>query len=548
MTNFAGPDLVKRVVAAEVFHVWAKRRGGDNTPNAAGSDGGETLNGKTDSPPPAAATIAPVATTIASASTTVASDTTTIASTATTVAPAATTVPAAATVAPYPTTIAPAAATIASDATPIAPAATGRVGDIRSAAGGQLSWEENASLKLAGHGDPNEQPATATVTAMAGGGGAAAAAALASAAEANSDITTAGLTTATPPTLAMEVEVGLSPVPTPAMTAPGGGGGGERSPVVKISDGDVINLAGPASSPGGPRVELKMTVGELRKARLARSAEFKQLLMAMLNDPIVQAGELDVVTQSNCPTPQLTEHNSSGAAAAAAAARSHAAAARALEDTTRAMALLASGRERDRAGQGGSGFAEGPAPVPNCSSSAQEARSGGYTNGGSGGGSVDLGVGVVPSREQRPERRYLMTDLSEHGPAGCVERPVDPPLHRLKRARPDADLGGGGVGGNGGGKRPCGVGGEGQGQGAAMVGVGVEQYVGGAGEMAASSKRRRQLWMVAIRENELRHERRKEEARKEYETRQQELLRWMIDEEAGRHNDLDGDAGPPPMV
>ena len=77
--------------------------------------------------------------------------------------------------------------------------------------------------------------------------------------------------------------------------------------------------------------------------------------------------------------------------------------------------------------------------------------------------------------------------------------------------------------------------------------MGVE-HGAGVGEMAASSKRRRQLWMLAIRENELRHERRKEEARKEYESRQQELLRWMIDEEAGRHNALDGDAGPPPMV
>ena len=81
-----------------------------------------------------------------------------------------------------------------------------------------------------------------------------------------------------------------------------------------------------------------------------------------------------------------------------------------------------------------------------------------------------------------------------------------------------------------------------------MAGMGAEQHAGGDDGMAVSSKRRRQLWMLAIRENELRHERRKEEARKEYETRQQELLRWMIDEEAGRHNALDGDAGPPPMV
>lgn len=534
MTNFAGPDLVKRVVAAEVFHVWAKRRGGDNAPCAAGSDGGETANDKTDPPPPAATTTAAVATTVASASTTVAPAATTIASAATIESPAAATIASAPrTVAPAAATIAPAATTLTSVATTIASASTERVGDIKSSAGGQLPWAENASLKLAGHRDPNEKPAE---------GGGAAAAALTSRAAGNGDITTAGLTTGTPPSPAMRVEVGLSPAPTPAKAAPEEAAGGVRSPLVKINDADVINLAGPASSPGGPRVELKMTVGELRKARLARSAEFKQLLMAMLNDPIVQAGELDVVTQSNCPTPQLTEHNSSGAAAAAAAARSHAAAARALEDTTRAMALLASGRERDRAGHGGGGFAEGPAPVPNASSNTQEAQSGELTNGGGGGGgSMDLRLGVVPPREQRPERRFLTADLSEHGPAGCAERPAEPPLHRLKRARPDADLGGGG-----GGKQPRGVGGEGQG--AAMVGMGVEQHGGGVGEMAASSKRRRQLWMLAIRENELRHERRKEEARKEYETRQQELLRWMIDEEAGRHNALDGDAGPPPMV
>lgn len=521
MTNFAGPDLVKRVVAAEVFHVWAKRRGDAIASGAAGSDGGESTNcAKTDPPPPSPA-----------------------------------------------------------GGAKIALPATGKIGNLDGADRGKIRSVETSSFKLADHRGPNEESATAAAAvegpavggvatargeAVAAGGGAVAVAvgggavaagrgtvavgggavALTSAAALNGDMDGAGLAanTTTPPTPAMEVEVGLSPAP---MTSPGGGGGGgERSPTLKITDDDVINLAGPVSSPGGPRIELKMTVGELRKARLSRSAEFKQLLMAMLNDPIVQAGELDVVTQSNCPTPRLTEHNSSGAAAAAAAARSQAAAARALEDTTRAMALLASGRERDKAeGHGGGGYAEGPAPVPNANGNAQETRSGGgFSNGGGGGGSMDLGLAPPPPREQRLERRGLTTESADPGGAvSSAEKLVDPSLHRVKRGRPDNELGGEG----GGGKRASGTGSEGLGAG--VVGVGGEHDGDGCG-LASSSKRRRRLWMLAIRENEMRHERRKEEARKEYETRQQELLRWMIDEEAGRHNDLDGDAGPPPIA
>lgn len=65
-------------------------------------------------------------------------------------------------------------------------------------------------------------------------------------------------------------------------------------------------------------------------------------------------------------------------------------------------------------------------------------------------------------------------------------------------------------------------------------------------EAAMNSKRRRQLWMREISLNERRYERRKEEARRHFEARQQQLLRWMVNEEAGRHDGLDGNAGPPP--
>ncbi|CAN0502914.1 unnamed protein product, partial [Ectocarpus sp. 8 AP-2014] len=66
--------------------------------------------------------------------------------------------------------------------------------------------------------------------------------------------------------------------------------------------------------------------------------------------------------------------------------------------------------------------------------------------------------------------------------------------------------------------------------------------------ITTASSQRRQLWALAIRENELRHERMKEDSRSDYDVRQKELLSWMVDEEAGRHDHLDGTAGPPPPV
>ena len=57
--------------------------------------------------------------------------------------------------------------------------------------------------------------------------------------------------------------------------------------------------------------------------------------------------------------------------------------------------------------------------------------------------------------------------------------------------------------------------------------------------ISTASSQRRQLWALAIRENELRYERDKEDARVEYDARQKELLQWMIDEEAGRHDAAD---------
>lgn len=491
MTNFTGPDLVKRLVAAEVFHVWAKRRG-ETFAAPSGSDSNETAHAKTDPLP--AAVFAPTGSPEGAASTAE--------------------IDVALCQPPEGSLVAPA----------------------------QLSAEEAAET---------EAPAVRETLAVALDGGADGAGVKTPVAPAS------GLhgeqTTVTPASGANEEQTTVTSASgangEQTTVTPAGGVNGEQTTVMKphlrISDSDVISLAGPASSIGGPRVELQMTAGELRKARLSRSTEFKQLLLAMINDPTVQAGQLDVVTQPTCPTPQLTAFNSSGAAAAAAAAataKSQAAAARAVEDTTRAMALLASGRERARGGPAGGSMVAGlvlASPVQGTRSEQ------GCTNGD---GTI---AGLVAPQEQRPP----IIEWSEPGAADVAERWRDPPppLHRAKRARTDTDA----SREEDGGRQTSEVDVEG-GRGAAAAAAGgsdpawVSRRQGSAapalGVMASSSKRRRQLWMLAIRENELRHERRKEEARKEYETRQQELLRWMIDEEAGRHNGCDGDAGPPPMV
>lgn len=271
------------------------------------------------------------------------------------------------------------------------------------------------------------------------------------------------------------------------VTTPLGGGVGSRPQAFAVDD--VVTLSSPASFPGGPRTELRMTVGELRKARQTRVAELKRLVAAMLQDPKVQAEELEVVHEMSSPA--ITRKNLSGAAAAAAAAEAAAVATRANSHT---IALLSSGQEeRDRAGKG-------------------------FTNGG--GTSVSTGVAVG-------------SKVAEKWGATL--------LQRGKRARAatsvmDVVNGGGGAWALSSQFDPS-------------SGVGVAAPGGGLASMmptTAPSSQRRQLWALAIRENELRYERDKEDARVEYDARQKELLEWMIDEEAGRHDALGGDAGPPP--
>lgn len=237
----------------------------------------------------------------------------------------------------------------------------------------------------------------------------------------------------------------------------------------ELADDVVLRFAGPVTSVEGGRIEIQMTVGEVRRARYNRLVDYRQLLVAMLNDPEVQSGELGVLETSAYPTPALTEHNSSAAASAAASAAS--------------------------------------SVTPN----------------------KNHGEVSMPSYKQRSEKRPS-TEWSDGG-STLVQ------AERAKRPRDEGGRVGGGVEVE---ERDSG------GQGSVPAGASSQ---GGNSEVTApsASKRRRQLWMIAIRDNETRYERRKQEARREFELRQQQLLRWMVDEEAGRHEDS-GEAGPPPMV
>ncbi|CAM9238969.1 unnamed protein product [Ectocarpus sp. 4 AP-2014] len=253
-------------------------------------------------------------------------------------------------------------------------------------------------------------------------------------------------------------------------TAPPVGGLGVLSGA--LGNDDVFTLSSPTSFPGGPRIELRMTASELRRARQTKATALKKLLATMLQDAKVQAGKLDVV--HGMSSPAITRSNLSGAAAAAAAAEAAAVVKRANLHTT---ALLVSGKEeREKA-----------------------SRSSNNAVGNVGYSGRDIGSKVA--------ERWGATLL----------------LHRVKRARAadSSPLG------------PCEV--------AAPGDISVMP-------ITTASSQRRQLWALAIRENELRHERMKEDSRSEYDVRQQELVSWMVDEEAGRHDHLDGTAGPPPPV
>lgn len=424
LANFAGPDLVKRVVAGEVFRVWNKRRGES-----------AWASRRADA---AAASASAVAATAATASTDL---------------PRVGVLP---------------AAPISSESLLI-----------------PLGGEADAELPQM----QQQQLASETSTQ---GAVAAAAAEVASEGTLLSATEEADFTAVDGPSGSGGVSPGNSHLAVaPATARPGAprikaatAGGASTRPPAFASD-DIVTLSSPASFPGAPRIELRLTVGELRRARQTRVTELKRLVAAVLKDPKVQAGELEVF-DDDMGSPAITKDNLSGAAAAAAAAGVAAVVNRANSHT---VALLASGQENRG--------------LPSRST----ANTGGCIS-----GSLDVGSKVA-------------------------EKWGATLLRRGKRARGsggvDVGSGDGCVSGDGWGIDPSGA------ISAAPAGVSVMPTT-------VASTQRRQLWALAIRENELLYEREKEAAREEYDARQQELLRWMVDEEAGRHDALGGDAGPPP--
>lgn len=339
-----------------------------------------------------------------------------------------------------------------------------------------------------------------------------------------------------------------------------------------LPDDHMIIIAGPPSGPGGSRIELQMSVGDLKVARTQRTTVFKHLVTTMLNDPVVQAGNLDMATQQS-----IADSLRSSTPLARAAA---------------SMTLLAKGRNQinqDGAAAIGqtsenANLAAAGAAAPAMSSNgngrttvagaAEQKRDGG--DGIDYAGQSTVGQSTADPAQQSQFDRRDSVDSSEPGGGeggedgdgedGVVWDPVlcrgDRCGNSVKREREkeatDGRQGKRGmrvshvVGGSDvGGTNNRGVGGvsAGQGEGEGLsavdsVGAGTRDPPGA--ELASNSKRRRQIWMREIEANERRYERRKEEARRDFEARQQQLLRWMVEEEAGRHDALGGHAGPPP--
>eukprot|EP00752_Nemacystus_decipiens_P009158 g8180.t1 len=443
VANFAGPDLVKRVVAGEVFRVWNKRRGGS-----------VWASGTAD---------------VASAATT-----STAAAASTAAATAATT-----------STDLPGVDVLT--LTPIS--SESLLVPLGGEAEAEISLVQNQQQQQQQQQTANEQSTQgAEVTTAAEGAALEGGGTLLSTTE-EADYTAVDADSS-------EAARSSQPVANPATTrasaaaaraaVAAAGGLAVRPPAFAMDD--IVTLSSPASFPGAPRIEMRMTVGELKKARQTRLAELKRLVVAMLQDPKVQAGELQV-RDDDMGSPAITQNNLSGAAAAAAAAGVAAMVNRANSHT---VALLASGQEnRGLPSRGITSTAGGHRVI----------------------GSLDVG-----------------SKVAEKWGATLLQR------GKLARISGGVDVNGGGGGGGDWVIDPS--------SGAiiaAPVGGGVSAI-----PAAAASTQRRQLWALAIRENELLFEREKEAARKEYDARQQELLRWMIDEEAGRHDALGGDAGPPP--
>lgn len=310
-----------------------------------------------------------------------------------------------------------------------------------------------------------------------------------------------------------------------------------------LSNEDIIIISGPPADAGGTRLEVHMTVRDLIAARAQRTIVFRQLVENMMEDPVVQSGQLELVPQR--PTandvPPLAAPPGGMGPAPPAESLSHMAHAQNQHHPALSMP-------------------HNPSMVMPIAGGPPGHNS--FPGGFSGVGAhreMDFTVASVGSAGQQQLDRQGCTDWSSGsggsgggsgGGAGAGRGESWDPL-----AFPVADERGGKLGKreretdglcNGGEKRPFGASPEagGAGLGEGDLGFGVRSPL--STEATLNSKRRRQLWMREIGANERRYERRKEEAKRQFEARQQQLLRWMVNEEAGRHDALDGNAGPPP--
>lgn len=310
-----------------------------------------------------------------------------------------------------------------------------------------------------------------------------------------------------------------------------------------LSNDDIIIISGPPADAGGTRLEVHMTVRDLIAARVQRTIVFRQLVESMMEDPVVQSGQLELVPQRSTTNdvPPLPAPPG-GVGATAAESLSHLAHAQNQHHVALSMPHnpgmampISAGPTGPNSFPGGfsgvgahreidfTGASVGSAGQQQLDRQACADWSSGSGGSGSGAGSGGAGTGRSDSWDPLA---FAVAD-ERGGKLGKRERETEALC-------------------NGGGKRPFGAspGGGGTGLGEGDLGFGVRSPL--STEATLNSKRRRQLWMREIGANERRYERRKEEAKRQFEARQQQLLRWMVNEEAGRHDALDGNAGPPP--
>lgn len=342
----------------------------------------------------------------------------------------------------------------------------------------------------------------------------------------------------------------------------------------ELRDDSLVTIAGPPSMSGAPRLEVRMTVGELREARMQRTSVFKHLVNTMLKDPVIQAGELETITHQAM---MLTSQ-------AALAGQDRSVTGASLSSAADPVATVSNGEARtlpvgDYMGSvaqscpngtapevGGISVSSPPTPSPPASALGLSMATAGGTRKRGSGEWVDASDMTTPTPAVRLdplfEARGNSVKREREGPDAGYQEGGGKRLSAMGAVADAADAG----------KKAESAVDEGTARGAeaeaeaeAGLAVGEEAKISGdvevegqgngeekasrpalTPEAAAASRSRRQLWMQEISANERRYERRKEEARREFEARQQQLLMWMVDEEAGRHDELDGDAGPPP--